>query len=147
MVKIFFTDQSCLVKLAWHQTIDISICWLWNYNHSYAIFSELKEIILRNSLWGILTMGEWSLFLNTVLVKSLRVPCVCQIRDKKNWDWFPCPYNHSLLVRGPWAYKLSMWSLNLVSLYRSMKVQWDIYLSWHEFHVKKIYEFPWGIRH
>ena len=28
-------------------------------------------------------MGEWDLYLNTVLVKSLRVPCVCQIRDKK----------------------------------------------------------------
>ena len=63
--------------------IDISICWLWNDKHSYAIFSELKEIMLRNSLWGILTMGERNLFLNTVLVKSLRVPCVCQIRDKK----------------------------------------------------------------
>ena len=28
-------------------------------------------------------MGEWDLYLNTVLVKSLRVPCVCQIKDKK----------------------------------------------------------------
>ena len=72
--------------------------------------------------------------------------CLSNQRQKKNWDWFPCPYNHSLLVRGPWAYKLSMWSLNLVSLYRSMKVEWDIYLSWHELHVKNNYEFPWGIR-
>ena len=34
-------------------------------------------------MWSVLTIGEWGLYLNTVLVKSLRVPCVCQIRDKK----------------------------------------------------------------